>query len=181
MIAMVAVFVGCSIFLFFYSFHTNMNMDAELKKVEQANKHLAALTVLHQADPRTQDYHSFAALLQQLKNNRRDWTPVFDLITKNLYESSRLLTMEVNDKEVMSLNLEFASLKEVAYYTILLQNSTLVERVSVKDISKSSKVVNETPVSQVEAGKSDRAVQTSALISYSVSLEMQLKSLVSGK
>jgi hypothetical protein len=183
MIAMVVVFVGCSIILWFYSFNINMNMDAEQKKVDQANKQIAALTVLHQIDPRTQDFNSFTALLQQLKNGRRDWAPIFDLITKNLYKSSRLLAMEVNDKEVISLNLEFASLKEIAYYTILLQNSTLIERVSVKEvsISKKSKVVGKTPVSQAEAGKTDSAIQTSTLVSYSVSLEIQIKSLVSGK
>jgi hypothetical protein len=182
-IAMIVAFIGCSMLLLFYSFNTNINMDAEQKKVDQANKRIAALTVLHQVDPRTQDYDSFAALLQQLNKSRRDWAPIYDLITKNLYKSSRLLTMEVNDKEVISLHMEFASLKEVAYYMILLQNSTLVERVSINDISisKKTKAAAQTSVSQVEPGKSDSVIQTNTLQSYSVSLEIQLKSLVSGK
>jgi hypothetical protein len=183
MIVMILVFVGCGVFFFFSSFHTEMNMDAEQKKVELANKRVAALTAQHQIDPQTQDYHTFAALLQQLKESRRDWAPIFDLITKNLYKTSRLLTMDINDKGVMSLNLEFASVKEVAYYTTLLQNSNLVEQVSIKDISisKKSKLIGKTQGSPVETGKSVSGLQTTTLVSYSVSMQIQLKSLVSGK
>jgi phosphopantetheinyl transferase (holo-ACP synthase) len=183
MMVMVAVFVGCSILLFNYSFNTKLNRDAEQKKVDQVNQRIAAFTVQHQVDPRTEDYHAFVALVEQLKNSRRDWTPIFELITKNLYKSSRLLTMEVNDKDVMLLHLEFASLKEAAYYTVLLQNSTLLEKVSVQDISisKKSKGMDKTAVSQMEAGKTAGSIQTSTVVSYSVSLEILLKSLVSGK
>jgi hypothetical protein len=186
LVAMILVFLGLGIFLFFYSFTTNMNIDAEQKKVDQVKAHIITLTAKQQVDPRTQDYTAFSTKLNQLKAGRRDWAPIFDLITKSLYKTSRLLTMDVNDKEIMSLNLEFASFKEVAYYTILLQNSTLVEQVSIKDISiaKKSKVEDlspKTPAFQAEAGKLDSSIQTSTLISYSVYLEIKLKSLVSGK
>jgi Tfp pilus assembly protein PilN len=186
LVAMIIVFLGFGIYLFFYSFTTNMNIDAEQKKVDQAKARIITLTAMHQVDPLTQDYTAFLTKINQLKSGRRDWAPIFDLITKSLYKSSRLLTMDVNDKEVMSINLEFASFKEVAYYTILLQNSTLVDQVSIKDISisKKSKAVGpspSTPVSQLGAGNPKSAIQTNTLISYSVSMEIQLKSLVSGK
>jgi hypothetical protein len=182
-IAMVVVFFGCSFILLFFSFNTDQNMEAERKKIEEANKRIAALTVLHQVDPRTQDYDAYAALLQQLTKSRRDWTPVFELITKNLYKSSRLLSMEVNDKAAVSVNLEFAALNEVAYYTILLQNSPLIEQVSVKGISitKKSKEEVKLPLSQMKPGKLDNPIQTTTLVSYLVTMELQLKSLVSGK
>jgi hypothetical protein len=186
LVGMIIVFLGLGIYLFFYSFTTNLNIDAEQKKVDQAKARINTLTALHQVDPLTQDYTAFSSKLNQLKSGRRDWAPIYNLITKSLYKSSRLITMDVNDKELMSLSLEFASFKEIAYYTILLQNSTLVDQVSIKDISisKKSKVVvpsPTTPDSQVGAGNSVSAIQTSTLISYSVSLEIQLKSLVSGK
>jgi hypothetical protein len=71
---------------------------------------------------------------------------------------------------MMSLKLEFASLKEVAYYTTLLENSVLVKQVSIKDISHAKKVLVQSPT-----------IQTSTLVYYSVSLDIQLKSLGGGK
>jgi Tfp pilus assembly protein PilN len=186
LVAMLVIFIGCGILLFFSSFNTNMNMEAEQRKNDQEAAKIRTLTALHQVDPRTQDYNTFAALLQQLKDGRRDWAPLFDLITKNLYKSSRLLTMTVNDKEVISLNLEFASMNEVAYYTTLLQKSPLVDSVSVKDIAiaKKSKLLNSgSNALNATATKPTASVKPieQTITYYSVSLEIQLKSLVKGK
>jgi hypothetical protein len=172
LVAILVVFVGCGILLLFYSFSISINMEAEQRKNDQESARIRSLTALHQVDPLTQDYNTFAALMQQLKDGRRDWAPLFDLITKNLYKSSRLLTMTVNDKEVITLNLEFVSLKEVAYYTSILQSSPLVDSVSVKNtaITVKSKLLN--------SGSVEKTINYTY---YSVSLEIKLKSLAKGK
>jgi hypothetical protein len=151
-----------------------MNMDAEQKKVEQAKARIITLTAMHQVDPLTQDFNVFSAKINELKSSKRNWVPIFDLITTNLYKSSRLLTMKEDAKELISADFQFTSLKEVAYYSTLLKNSPYVEKVSLKEISQSK-------ASKTLKSSSTTSSNVTTIIYYSVSLDIQLKPLVKGK
>ena len=143
MIAMIVLFVGSALVLFFYSFSTNVNMEADKNKIKQLNTRIRTLNALHQVDPKTKDYEAFLAQINQVKSESRDWVPVFQLISTNLFKTSRLLNMDATDKEILTLHLEFAFLQEVANYAILLKRSPLLDKVSIKEISQAqrSKVV----------------------------------------
>jgi hypothetical protein len=171
---MIIIFVGCGILLFFYSFTTNMNMDAEQKKVDHAKAQIITLTAMHQVDPRTQDFNIFSAKINELKSGKRDWAPIFDLITTNLYKSSRLLTMKVDAKELISADFQFTSLEEVAFYSTLLKNSPYVEKVYSKEITQNK-------ASKTLGSSSPNSSNASTIVYYSVSLDIQLKPLVKEK
>jgi hypothetical protein len=148
-----------------------MNMDAEQKKVDHAKAQIITLKTMHQVDPRTQDFTAFSAILNQLKAERRDWAPIFDLITTNLYKTSRLITMKVDAKELISADFQFTSLKEVAFYSTLLKNSPYVEKVY-------SKGITENKASKTLESSSTNSANASTIIYYTVSLDIQLKPLV---
>jgi hypothetical protein len=171
---MIIIFVGCGILLFLYSFSTNMHIDAEQKKVDQTKAQIIKLTAMHQVDPRTQDFNIFSVKINELKSGKRDWVPIFDLITTNLYKSSRLLTMKVDAKDLISADFQFASLKEVAFYSTLLKNSPYVEKVYSKEITQNK-------ASKTLGSSSPNSSNASTIVYYSVSLDIQLKPLVKEK
>jgi hypothetical protein len=136
---MICFFAATGLTLFLYSFTTHSNNTTEQNQIDKLKLRITALNSLHQVDPLTKDYETFVAQLKQLKAERRDWVPFFDLVTGNLYKSSRLIKMAVDKDAVVSLKLEFTALKDVAEYTTLLQKSELIEQIEMDNIQETYK------------------------------------------
>lgn len=134
LITMICFFVATGVSLSLYSFTTHSNNTSGQNEVDKLQLRINELNNLHQADPLIADYEAFVTQVKQLKSERRDWVPFFNMITTNLFKSSRIIKMAVNKDEVVTLNMEFTSLKDAAEYTTLLQRFELTEQAEMDKI-----------------------------------------------
>ncbi|CAG7648265.1 hypothetical protein ACFQI7_12880 [Paenibacillus allorhizosphaerae] len=115
------------------------NVDMQLTQIDQMQKRIEQLNALRQVDPRTEYYNKMYADFSKLIENRRNWIPVFELLSKNVPPTARVVTMGVKEREKMTLQMEFADWKLAAEYVTALQQSGLFETVQVAEINKQEK------------------------------------------
>lgn len=198
-----------------YHYDLQQGLSGKALAAEQLNANVRELSQQRTVDPVTVEYNKFLKEIQQLRSQRYDWVPVFGLLTSQLPETSRLLTVQYNMEAAanssqaggavptpyVSLKGEFASLEQSIEYIVRLQQSPLVERVDIEDITRT--VVPAVPAAESNPGSPSAAPGTYAtsapttggnelnawvtkpvstiVIKYSVALKITMKNAAASK
>lgn len=147
--------------LMVYYSHLGSGLTELQAKSSSLNASVKVLIQKRTVDPQTNDYNLLSADVQKLKENRRYWLPVMELITSQLPEVARVTSVDSGDAQSnapstqaaqtqgnQSSNLptaavsrikisgEFAELTQIAEYIIRLQRSPLVDNISITNVQR---------------------------------------------
>ncbi|MED4603473.1 hypothetical protein P9314_22860 [Paenibacillus validus] len=186
-----------AVLLVTFHFYLEKGLSDKAVAVERLQAEVRAVTQQRVQDPITADFHQFANEIQKLKNERYDWIPVFELLTSQLPEASRLLNMQSYEtaasaapnnaaaasmasepQRSVKLLGEFASLQQSMEYMVRLQQSALIEAVHVESITRAPlKVTADAGNQPVESGSGANAEtgKIDRTEAYIQSLENSLK------
>jgi hypothetical protein len=153
-------FLAIAFSLLFYSYTLEKGTNGSAQAINLLQASISKLTSQRQIDPLTKEVQALSTEVTKLKETRRDWLPFYELITSNLPKTARVLSAEVTDNEGTSASnqangqaaalqndqnthvrmfAEFTDLQAVAQYTVLMQNSELVDTVSVLSATRVQK------------------------------------------
>lgn len=119
-----------------YSFQVERNIDDLMVQSQGMKNQIHALLQARQPDPITNDYNAFLQEVNHIKSKRIYWNPLLTFITNQLPELSRLVSISVETSEKITVNLEFVNLDDTAQYVAMLQQSALLEQVTVKHVKQ---------------------------------------------
>jgi Tfp pilus assembly protein PilN len=132
----VSISLLTSVLLIFTVHRTDVTMIQKADQISLINERVRELNQLGQIDQTTNDYNAFNDELRKVKENRRYWMPVFDLLSSNVPPTARIVMMAAKEDRNMSLNMEFADLQQVADFVANLQKSSVFDDVWVQNIEK---------------------------------------------
>jgi Tfp pilus assembly protein PilN len=141
-----SVLVAVILCTIYYNYNVNTGQQEEqIKAMQSRIQQLNSLRVLDQL---TTDYNMLSAEISKLKENRNYWIPVFELMSKSVPASARVVSMGVkpNEQEKMVMSMEFSDLATVAEYMTVLQGSSIFQTVGVQSITK----VDKKPASELD-------------------------------
>lgn len=154
-------FLTIAFSLLFYSYTLEKGTNGSVQAITLLQASISKLTSQRQIDPLTKEVQALSTEVTKLKETRRDWLPFYDLMTSQLPKTARLLSAEVTDTSEgtsasnqangqaaalqndqnthVRMFAEFTDLQAVAQYTVLMQNSELVDTVSVLSATRVQK------------------------------------------
>lgn len=131
------IFLIPATLIVYMGWSSNMSSEAIKKEIVQKENRVEQLKGQLKTEATTLVFQRFSDEIKTLKDNRRYWVPVFEMISKSLPDTSRVTRMNVNTQEEISIRYQFEELVQVADYLVSLQSSELTERVDVNSISRS--------------------------------------------
>ncbi|MEF3303759.1 PilN domain-containing protein [Paenibacillus sp. GYB003] len=151
------------------------DLERRTAEIERMRLDLQRATAARQVDRRTQDYNAMTAGVAKLKDSRRDWSPVFELVSRYVPQTARIVAMEAKEQNRIALGMEFADLTQIAEYTVHLQKSGLIAAVRVSGIERQEKHAGTPAVSSPPVNPPGSAA------SYNVAIQITLQPLSNGK
>jgi hypothetical protein len=185
LVALSFFFLTIAFSLLFYSYQLEKGTNGGDQAINLLQASISKLTSQRQIDPITKEVQALSAEVTKLKETRRDWLPFYDLITSRLPKTARLLSAEVTDTSEgtsasnqangqaaalqndqsthVRMFTEFTDLQAVAEYAVLMQNSELVDTLSVLSATK------------VQKQRSDISISADKFNIYQVVMDIKLK------
>ncbi|WP_281887218.1 hypothetical protein [Paenibacillus sp. YYML68] len=170
-------------------------------QIDQLTANVRVMMQQRTIDSVTLEYNKLQKEVQQLSHDRFNWMPVIDLLTSELPETARLLSVKnkaseesdaslaqppantkaaAGEQQVETVELlgDFASLEQTMEYVVRLQQSGLVKRVDISTVARS--VVNAAgqlvPVDSFnQSGSVGGATSSSGMDAYIQSMSSALK------
>ncbi|WP_438445776.1 PilN domain-containing protein [Gorillibacterium sp. sgz5001074] len=128
---------GCA-GMIYYHVHTSQNVQAKDELKAKLESQVAVLRKERIVDTRSAQYQAFVKDLDKVKAARKDWLPVFQVLTSQLPVTSRIQTMSSDAKGKVKLELQMKTLEDVSGYIVLLQKSSLFQTVTAQSIKATS-------------------------------------------
>ncbi|MDF2960942.1 MAG: hypothetical protein K0S39_2677 [Paenibacillus sp.] len=135
----VSIFLLMTVLLVFSVYSSDTTTNKKTAQIAEMQQRIQRLNAVRQVDQTTLDYTKFNEELRKVKETRRYWVPVFELLSNNVPPTARIVNMGVEEQEKMSLNMEFADLTQIANFMTLLQKASLFDNVTVISIEKVQK------------------------------------------
>jgi hypothetical protein len=152
-----------AVLLIFTVYRSDVNVNKKTDQIAEMKQRVQQLNQLRQIDQTTTEYKTFNDELRKVKETRRYWMPVFDLLSTSVQPTARVVTMGAKEQGKMSLDMEFSDLNQIANYVALLQKSSIFNEVSVISIQKVEKKLTTDKKDNKDKSLSSTADPTSIL------------------
>jgi hypothetical protein len=133
----------------------SQTLESEIASVQSK---VTFLKKQREIDPITQSYNELNKEVLTIRDNRKDWPSVMEMVTQGMPSSSKLSRAAVTEGRVLELESSFDELGQVADYIVYLKGTGLFEPISVKSVEL---------VDAVEALKSSTAAPQSLQVTPS--------------
>lgn len=136
MTGIVVFSLGSSGLVVFGYSHSSQAVEKNNSQLQERQAQAERLMKERATDKQTVQYQSLQGKVETLKEELRDWQPVFEGITASLPTAARIISMEADAEGKIKVHLDMKDLKDAAQYMQLLQKLDLFDEVSANSVQK---------------------------------------------